>query len=102
MSAHLAKGPTAEEWREAFFNIENHISRVENIAKISEYLADTLMDVIDKRPNALATSGLAGVTVRAAWLLIEANRKAEAAYYEAFNDLTQRDNDARNAQAGAK
>lgn len=85
--------PVREDYRKAFYGMEGSLSRLGRHAKVLEYLAACLLDAADaKEKGALTASDIAEVTAQAAFSLIEAFEVADKAYYERFNDLTQREN----------
>ncbi len=96
MSPAATSQPTAAEWRDAFFAVETTLHRIESRVKLAEYLAGILVDDADKALSKKGGGGglacLAEATARAVFHIADAMKEADAAYYETFNDLVEREN----------
>lgn len=87
--------PALEHWRKAFFDLEGNLSRIERASKVLEYLAAELIDAADEmKTKKIFDGALAEVTAQAAFILIDTIKDADKEYYERFNDLVGRENEA--------
>lgn len=95
--------PTAAEWRDAFFAIEDVLLRLESRIKTADFLAGYLADKADdpSAKKAAALASWAEATARSVFHVADAMREADAAYYETFNDLVARENAALQARKAA-
>ncbi len=84
--------PTAEQWRMAFFAIEDHVLRIESMAKVANFLAGHLADKASADRKQFDLSTLVEVTTRSVFHLIDATEAADKAYFEAFNALVEQEN----------
>ncbi len=86
--------PVMDDWRKAFLDLEGSLSRIENASKVLVYLAAELMDAADEmKAKKIIDGALAEVTGQAAFILCDAIKDADKAYYERFNDLIGRENE---------
>ncbi len=83
--------PVLEDYKQAFYEMEGNLNRVEQAAKVLDYLAGRLIDTVDGKK---AEGNLTEATALAAFMLADTIKTAEQAYYERFNDLVDRENEA--------
>lgn len=90
--------PSAQNYADAFYMMEGRLNHVESLLKVAEYLAGILMDraTDEKNPND-EFFGLAEATARSVFHAVDGMKEADAAFYEAFNDLVGRENAAAKA-----
>lgn len=86
--------PVLEDYKQAFYEMEGNLNRVEQAAKVLDYLAGRLVDTVDGKK---AEGNLAEATALAAFMLADTIKTAEQAYYERFNELVDRENEALKA-----
>ncbi len=86
--------PVLEDYKQAFYEMEVNLNRVEQAAKVLDYLAGRLIDTVDGKK---AEGNLAEATALAAFMLADTIKTAEQAYYERFNELVDRENEALKA-----
>lgn len=83
-----------KDWREAFFALEDQISRMVRAAEVARYLAD---EMGEEAENGNFDSTLIQMTNKAVTTTFSTVDDVETAYYEAFNALVGRDWAARAA-----
>lgn len=86
--------PVLEDYKQAFYEMEGNLNRIEQASKVLDYLAGRLIDAVDeKKACQLAEGTLAETTALAAFMLADTIKTAEQAYYERFNELVDRENE---------
>lgn len=92
MKPNPTSEPTAAEWRDAFYAVENLLDRLESRIKTADFLAGYLADKAgDPSVRVDALSNWAEATSRSVFHVVDAMKEANDAYYVAFNDLVARE-----------